>query len=125
PREALPRALRLARAARPRALRRRDSEPRLRRSGAAAPRRLGSLAGRRPRGQLRGAAADPHRPRKARPPLVPGQPAAYRRAGLARVQAAQPAAPWHGRDVVPLLAAVAAAAGVLGPRSTTPGADRA
>ena len=63
-------------ALRPAAVRRRDPEPRFRRSGLPAARRLALLAPARAARQLRGAAQQPARLRGARPPLDAGQPAA-------------------------------------------------
>ena len=60
----------------PAAARRRDPEPRFRRSGLPAARRLVLLAPARAARQLRGAAEQPARLRGARPPLDAGQPAA-------------------------------------------------
>jgi membrane glycosyltransferase len=65
-----------ARAAGQRAVRRAHPQPRFRRGGADAQGRLGGVARVRSRRQLRGGAADADRQRQARPPLVPGQPAA-------------------------------------------------
>ena len=59
-------------------------EPRLRRGGADAARRLGGPHGARARRLLRGVAALAHRICGARPALVPGQPAAHGRAAGAR-----------------------------------------
>ena len=60
----------------PAAARRRDPEPRFRRGGLPAARRLVLLAPARAARQLRGAAQQPARLRGARPPLDAGQPAA-------------------------------------------------
>ena len=66
------------------AVRRPRAEPRRGRGRPAAPRRLGGACHRRPGRQLRGDAADAHRLHPARPPLVPGQPAAPAPARRAR-----------------------------------------
>ena len=72
----LRRVLPPAGAVRPAAARRRDPEPRLRRGGLSAPRRLVLLDAARAARQLRGGADQPARLRRARPPLGAGQPAA-------------------------------------------------
>ena len=96
---------------RPPAARRRDPQPRLRRGGAAAARRLVGLDGARARRQLRGAAGQPQGLPRPRPALVPGQPAARAPADRQRPDAGQPAASRPRRDVLRRLADVAPAAG--------------
>ena len=66
------------------AVRRPHPQPRFRRGGADAPRRLGRLHAARPRRLLRGEPALAHRSRGARPALVPGQSAARARHRRAR-----------------------------------------
>ncbi len=72
---------RSADAARPAALRRPYPQPRLRRGGAAAPRRLDRAARRRPPGLVRGRPPNLIELVAARPPLVPGQSPAPAAAG--------------------------------------------
>ena len=74
----------LAGAERPAPDRRAYPQPRLRRGGADAARRLGDPHGAGARRLVRGVAALAHRIRGARPPLVPGQSAARGRAAGAR-----------------------------------------
>ena len=75
-RRGLRRVLPPAGAVRQAAARRRDPEPRFRRGGLSAPRRLVLLDAARAARQLRGGADQPARLRRARPPLGAGQPAA-------------------------------------------------
>ena len=89
------------------AARRRDPEPRLRRGGLPAPRRLVLLAAARAARQLRGGADQPARLRRARPPLGAGQPAARAADRRARPALDEPAASRHGHLRLPRLAAVA------------------
>ena len=87
-------------AARHGAVRRRHPEPRLRRSGAARPRRLGRAHGADGRGLLRGPAADAARRRRPRPALGAGQPAASRHRVLVRHHDHGPPASADGRHVL-------------------------
>ena len=89
-------------------VRRPHPEPRFRRGGADAARRLGDPHGPRARRQLRGKPALAHRSRRARPALVPGQSAACRRAARARAALGQPAASADGHRLLCHRAAVAA-----------------
>ncbi len=108
PHRGLRRLRRPARAARKTAVRRPHPQPRLRGSRLRAARRLCRAHGRRPAGQLRTRAAQPHRARRTRPPLVPGQPAARAAPEYGGPASAEPAASLHGRDVLSRLAALAA-----------------
>ena len=92
---------------------RRDPLARLRRGRADAPRRLAGVAGARPAGQLRTAAAEPARRTAARPPLVPGQPA--ERAPDRRARPAR-RAPRDARDRRDGLSVGAAVAGLRAAR---------
>ena len=87
--------------------RRRHPVARLRRGRADAPRRLARLAGARPGGQLRAAAARPARRAAARPPLVPGQPAERAPVAEPGLHPVHRAHAGHRRDGLPVGAAVA------------------